>query len=69
MPSIGALLTEDAPTPGNPLGAKGIGEAGTIAASPTVVSAVLDALKPFGVKHLDMPLKAEKLWQVMNRPA
>ncbi len=57
------------PNPLNPLGAKGIGEAGTIAASPTVVSAVLDALKPFGVKHLDMPLKAEKLWLAMNRPS
>lgn len=57
------------PNPLNPLGAKGIGEAGTIAATPTVVSAVLDALKSFGVTHIDMPLKAEKLWEVMNRPA
>jgi aerobic carbon-monoxide dehydrogenase large subunit len=53
-------------TPVNPLGAKGIGEAGTIAASPTIVSAVCDALAPFGVRHLDMPLKAEKVWRAMN---
>lgn len=54
------------PTPVNPLGAKGIGEAGTIAASPTIVSAVCDALAPFGVKHLDMPLTAEKVWRAMQ---
>jgi len=54
------------PSPVNPLGAKGVGEAGTIASSPAVVSAVLDALKPFGVKHLDMPLKPEKVWQAMQ---
>jgi carbon-monoxide dehydrogenase large subunit len=55
------------PTPVNPLGAKGIGEAGTIAASPTVVNAVVDALAPFGVRHVDMPLKAEKIWRLMNQ--
>jgi carbon-monoxide dehydrogenase large subunit len=54
------------PNPLNPLGVKGIGEAGTIAASPTVVSAVMDALKPFGVKHLDMPLRPEKVWRAMH---
>jgi carbon-monoxide dehydrogenase large subunit len=54
-------------TPVNPLGAKGIGEAGTIAASPTIVSAVMDALAPFGVKHIDMPLKSEKLWRAMQK--
>jgi carbon-monoxide dehydrogenase large subunit len=53
-------------TPVNPLGAKGIGEAGTIAASPTVTNAVIDALSPFGVRHLDMPFKAEKVWRAMQ---
>ena len=53
-------------TPVNPLGAKGIGEAGTIAASPTIVNAVMDALAPFGVRHIDMPLKSEKLWRAMQ---
>lgn len=54
-------------TPVNPLGAKGIGEAGTIASSPTVVSAVMDALAPFGVRHIDMPLKSEKIWRAMQQ--
>jgi carbon-monoxide dehydrogenase large subunit len=54
-------------TPLNPLGAKGIGEAGTIAATPTIVSAVCDALAPFGVRHLDMPLTGERVWQAMHQ--
>ncbi|MCC7162777.1 MAG: molybdopterin-dependent oxidoreductase [Anaerolineae bacterium] len=54
------------PSPVNPLGVKGAGETGTIASTPAVVNAVLDALKPFGVKHLDMPLTPEKVWRAMN---
>jgi aerobic carbon-monoxide dehydrogenase large subunit len=54
------------PTTVNPLGIKGVGEAGTIGSTPAIVNAVLDALAPFGVKHLDMPLKPEKLWQAMQ---
>jgi aerobic carbon-monoxide dehydrogenase large subunit len=54
------------PTPFNPLGAKGIGEAATIGSTPAVVNAVVDALRPFGVRHLDMPLRAEKLWRAMQ---
>jgi carbon-monoxide dehydrogenase large subunit len=50
------------PSPLNPLGAKGIGEAGTIGAPPAVVNAVLDALAPFGITALDMPLTAAKVW-------
>jgi carbon-monoxide dehydrogenase large subunit len=53
-------------TPVNPLGAKGIGEAGTIASSPTVTNAVIDALSQFGVRHLDMPFKAEKVWRAIH---
>lgn len=49
------------PTPVNALGLKGIGEAGTIAAPPAIVNAVVDALAPFGIQHLDMPLSAEKV--------
>ena len=45
------------PTPFNPLGAKGIGEAATIGSTPAVANAVIDALRPLGVKHLDMPLR------------
>lgn len=54
------------PAPHNPLGVKGIGETGTIAATPAVVNAVVDALRPFGITHLDMPLTPEKVWQAMQ---
>ena len=54
------------PTPVNPLGAKGIGEAGTIAASPCVINAIVDALSPFGVHHLDMPARPEKIWRALR---
>ena len=54
------------PTPRNPLGAKGIGEAGTIGSTPAIVNAVVDALAPFGVKHLDMPTTPEKVWRAMH---
>ncbi len=54
------------PTPLNPLGAKGIGEAGTVGATPAVQSAVVDALAPYGVRHLDMPLTPEKVWRAMS---
>lgn len=54
------------PTPVNPLGVKGAGEAGTIAATPAVVNAVLDALAPFGIRHLDMPLTPSRIWQALH---
>jgi carbon-monoxide dehydrogenase large subunit len=54
------------PSPVNPLGVKGIGEAGTIASAQAVVNAVMDALKPFGVRHLDMPLTPEKIWRAIR---
>jgi carbon-monoxide dehydrogenase large subunit len=56
----------ETPTPHNPLGAKGIGEAATIGSTPAVVNAVMDALKPFGVRHIDMPLIPSKLWIAMR---
>ncbi len=49
------------PSPHNPLGVKGVGEMGTITATPTIVNAVLDALAPLGIEHLDMPLSAPKI--------
>ena len=55
------------PSPANPLGVKGAGETGTIAASPAVINAVVDALSPFGVRHLDMPAKPEKVWRLINK--
>ncbi len=54
------------PTPVNPLGAKGVGEAGTIGSTPCVVSAAVDALRGFGVRHVDMMLRPERLWRVIH---
>ena len=60
-----------APSPRNPLGAKGIGEAGTIGATPAVQNAVVDALAPLGVHHVDLPLTPERVWRAIRaaRPA
>jgi carbon-monoxide dehydrogenase large subunit len=57
----------ETPSPVNPLGAKGVGEAGTIGSPPAVVNAVLDALAPLGVEHLDMPLTPERIWHAIRR--
>jgi carbon-monoxide dehydrogenase large subunit len=54
------------PSPVNPMGVKGVGEAGTIGSTPSVANAVIDALKPFGVRHIDLPLRPEKLWKLMQ---
>jgi carbon-monoxide dehydrogenase large subunit len=51
------------PSPTNPLGAKGVGEAGTIAASAAVINAICDALAPLGIKHVDMPAAPDRLWK------
>ncbi len=63
-----AVVTDSTvtPTPLNPLGVKGIGESGTIGAGPAVHNAVLDALAPFGIVHLDMPLTPEKVWRAIR---
>jgi carbon-monoxide dehydrogenase large subunit len=55
------------PCPHNPLGVKGIGEAGAIAAPAAITSAVMDALEPYGIHHLDMPLTPEKVWRAIHR--
>lgn len=57
------------PSPVNPLGVKGIGEAGTIASTPAVVNSVIDALSHLGVVHIDMPLKPEKIVSTIKRKA
>jgi aerobic carbon-monoxide dehydrogenase large subunit len=54
------------PSPVNPLGVKGVGEAGTIGCSPAIVNSVVDALSPLGVRHIDMPMTPEKLWKLIN---
>lgn len=53
------------PSPHNPLGAKGVGESGATGAPPVVVNAVLDALRPYGITNLDMPLRPEKIWRAL----
>jgi carbon-monoxide dehydrogenase large subunit len=55
------------PTPVNPMGVKGVGEAGTIGATPALAGAVADALAPFGIHHVDMPFKREKIWRLMHK--
>ena len=54
------------PSPNNPLGVKGVGEAGTIGATPAIANAVLDALEPLGVTQLDLPLTPEKVWRAIR---
>jgi carbon-monoxide dehydrogenase large subunit len=65
LPSLEVYSTET-PTPLNPLGAKGIGEAGTIGATAAVQNAVIDALSHLGVRHLDMPLTPERIWRAVE---
>jgi carbon-monoxide dehydrogenase large subunit len=65
MPPV-EILGNHHPTPSNPLGAKGAGEAGTVGALPAVVSAVVDALSPLGVTHVDMPLTPARVWQAIR---
>jgi carbon-monoxide dehydrogenase large subunit len=65
LPSFETDRTET-PSPVNSLGVKGVGEAGTIAATPAVASAVLDALAPFGVNELDMPFTPMRVWEAIQ---
>jgi carbon-monoxide dehydrogenase large subunit len=65
VPSFEGMFQET-PTDRNPLGAKGIGESGTIGATPAVVNAVLDGLSEFGIRHLDTPLSPERVWRAIR---
>jgi carbon-monoxide dehydrogenase large subunit len=72
LPPLNAQCQETL-SPDNPLGVKGAGESGTIGAPVAVVNAVVDALAPFGVRHIDMPLTPERVWRAIedaraNRP-
>ncbi len=62
-------IEHETPTPMNPLGAKGIGESGTIGATPAVQNAVVDALSHLGVRHVDLPLSPERIWQALRNAA
>ena len=65
MPEIATTL-EEVPCRTNPLGVKGIGESGTIGAPPTVINAILDALHPLGVAHIDMPATPARVWEAIR---
>ena len=65
VPNIRSLF-QQTPSPTNPIGVKGIGENGSIAAPPCMVHAVLDALSPFGIKHLDMPMTPPRVWSAIQ---
>jgi carbon-monoxide dehydrogenase large subunit len=58
--------SHEVPTKVNPLGAKGVGEAGTVGALPALLNAVSDALAPLGVRHLDMPVTPERVWRAIR---
>jgi carbon-monoxide dehydrogenase large subunit len=66
--ALGPIKVESNPCPTklNPLGAKGAGEAGTVGALPVIVNAVLNALGPLGVKHIDMPATSARIWQAIR---
>jgi carbon-monoxide dehydrogenase large subunit len=68
LPSFETAHTET-PTPLNPLGAKGIGESGTIGSTPAVQNAVVDAVSHLGVRHIDMPLTPERVWRAIQDAA
>jgi aerobic carbon-monoxide dehydrogenase large subunit len=57
------------PSPHHPIGAKGIGESATVGSPPTIVNAVVDALKPYGVRHMDMPCTPSRVWDAMQGKA
>ena len=61
-----SIRSNPQPTPSNPLGAKGGGEAGTVGALPAVMIALLDALAPVGVTDLEMPATSERIWQAIQ---
>ncbi len=63
------LVSMETPTPINPLGAKGIGESGTIGATPAVHNAVIDALSVFGVTHVEMPANGQNVWRALQEAA
>jgi carbon-monoxide dehydrogenase large subunit len=68
LPSF-ELVAMETPTPVNPLGAKGVGESGTIGAAPAVQSAVIDAVAHLGVRHIDMPTTPMRVWAAVRAAA
>lgn len=66
LPNMSVELVEDYPCRTNPMGIKGAGEAGAVVAPPVVINAVLDALAPLGVTHIDMPATPERIWRAIQ---
>lgn len=60
------LGSTETPSPSNPMGVKGVGEAATIGATPAIANAVIDALSPLGIRHLDLPLTPERVWRAIR---
>lgn len=60
------VKSNPAPTTVNPLGVKGVGEAGTVGGLPVMINAIVDALSPLGVRHIEMPATAERIWQAIQ---
>jgi carbon-monoxide dehydrogenase large subunit len=67
LPNFNTFTDETTPCKINPLGAKGVGELGTVGGTPTVMNAVIDALRPLGVKQIEMPATPEKVWRAINQ--
>jgi len=67
LPNIDEYTDESTPCKINPLGAKGVGELGTVGGTPTVINAVLDALRPLGVRHIEMPATPERVWRAISQ--
>jgi carbon-monoxide dehydrogenase large subunit len=61
------LGSTETPSPSNPLGVKGVGEAGTIGSTPAIANAVIDALSPLGIRHLDLPFTPERVWRAIQQ--
>jgi carbon-monoxide dehydrogenase large subunit len=68
MPALDDLVLGHTvtPSPWNLLGVKGVGESGTVGAPAAIVNAMVDALEPFGVRHVDMPFTSEKIWRLVH---
>jgi carbon-monoxide dehydrogenase large subunit len=66
LPDFDTHTDESTPCKINPLGAKGVGELGTVGGTPTVLNALLDALRPLGVTTIEMPATSEKVWQAIR---
>jgi carbon-monoxide dehydrogenase large subunit len=66
LPSFAQFCDESTPCTINPLGAKGVGELGTVGGTPTVINALIDALRPLGVSHIEMPATSERVWRAMR---